>query len=858
MRRLCIWLLSQFLPDHLCDHVIGDIIEQQSRGAFWVCRQTLVALIQLRGRSQGDPIMATFINDVRLAIRYLRRAPAFAITSIVTLGLAIGATAAIFSVIDPVLLRPLPYPNADRLVFVWERDRDGGRSNVGFATISDFAAQSTSIEMSAAVGGWEPSIGDVDPERVSGSRVSATYFKTLGVQPALGRDFLAEEDQPGNNQVVILSHQLWQRRFGGDRSIIGRSISIGGNPMTVVGVMPASFDNVVSPTAEIWRVLGYSATQPFACRTCRHLRMVARLKPTATLASAAAELDHVHAGLVKQFDNQYGSVGTNVVRLQDEMTRSFRPALLALTGAVVLVLLIAISNVVNLQLARAVRRDEEFAIRAALGASRWRVARQLLAEGLVLSVCGGAAGLIVAQVTLPLLVSHLPSMLPRVSAIHLSGAALAVVAVTVMLLSVVMALVPGRARDAHLGTSLRSGRRLAGGAQHLTRSTLVVVEVSVAVMLLISAGLLARSLVRLLGVDAGFDASHLLTLEVDAVGKRYADDAPVYAFHDRIREAVRAVPGVVAVTLTNQMPLAGNVDSYGVVDFDNPPANPELSPYGDRYVVSTDFFSTMHIPVVRGRTFTTTDLADSTHRVIVLSTALAERLWPGKDPIGKHVQLGGPQAPSRTVIGIVGNVKHSGLDAATTMQWYAPERQWSSSDSQIQLIVRMANDPASATAAVRRAIASIDATQPVIRVATMDQIIARSTAQRRLAFVLFAAFALAALLLSIAGIYGVLAGNVAERTREIGLRSALGATPQEIVALVVRQGGALAIVGIVLGLGGALGLTRFLRTLLYGVGTSDPITLSASVAILGVVTLAACAIPALRAVRIDPSEALRE
>jgi putative ABC transport system permease protein len=855
--RLCIWLLSRFLPDHLSDHVIGDIVEQRARSTLWVGRQTLAALIQLRGHSRGDDTMATFINDIRLAIRQLRRAPAFAIASIVTLGLAIGATASIFSVIDPVLLRPLPYAGANRLVFVWERDRDGSRSNVGFETIKDFAAHSGSIELSAAIGSWEPSIGDADPERVTGSRVSATYFKTLGVQPALGRDFLAEEDQPGHNQVVILSHRLWQRRFGGDQSIIGRSISIGGSPMSVVGVMPESFDNVVAPNAEIWRVLGYSTTQPFACRTCRHLRMLARLEPAATIASATTELDHVHEGLVKQFPTQYGSVGTSVVRLQDEVTRSFRPALLALAGAVALVLLIAVSNVVNLQLARAVRREEEFAIRTALGASRWRLTRQLLAEGLVLALCGGVAGALVACLALPLLVVHLPPMLPRLSAIHLGGAPLAVIGVTVMLLATVMALVPGRARDAQLGASLRSGKRLAGSAPHMTRSTLVVVEVAVAVMLLISAGLLARSLVRLLGVDAGFDASHLLTLEVDAVGKHYADDASIYAFHDRVRDAVRALPGVVGVATTNQMPLGGNMDSYGVVDSDNPPANPELAPSGDRYVVSTDYLSTMRIPVLRGRAFTNADLVDSTHRVVLLSAALAARLWPGTDPLGRHIQLGGPTAPIRTVVGVVGNVKHSGLDATTTMQWYAPERQWNFSDSEIRLLVRTTNDPASVTASVRRAIASVDPSQPVIRVATMEQVVAQSTAQRRLALVLFAAFASAALLLSIAGIYGVLAGNVAERTKEIGLRSALGATPREIVALVVRRGSLLAVMGIVIGLAGALALTRFLRTLLYGIATSDPATLVASVAVLAAVTLAACAIPALRAVRIDPSQALR-
>ena len=315
--------------------MIGDIVEQQARGTLWVCRQTLVALIQLRGRSRGDAVMATFINDLRLAVRQLRRAPAFAITSIITLGLAIGATAAIFSVIDPVLLRPLPYAGADRLVFVWERDRDGSRSNVGFATIKPISRRNPARSSSR-----RPSAG--------GSHRSATSIRSVSPAAACRRPtsrrsacsprsdatFSPRRISPDHNQVVILSHRLWQRRFAGDRSIIGRSISIGGSPMTVVGVMPESFDNVVSPNAEIWRVLGYAATQPFACRTCRHLRMIARIKPTATLASATTELDHVHEGLVKQFPTEYGSVGTNIVRLQDEVTRSFRPALLALTGAV--------------------------------------------------------------------------------------------------------------------------------------------------------------------------------------------------------------------------------------------------------------------------------------------------------------------------------------------------------------------------------------------------------------------------------------------------------------------------------------------------------------------------------------------
>jgi putative ABC transport system permease protein len=858
MMRLCIRLLERFLPLDLADHVVGDLMEQRHRGAWWIVRQTIAALLHLRIHDKpGDGLVSTFWNDVRLAIRQLRRAPAFAATAIITLGLAIGATASIFSVIDPVLLRPLPYPNQDRLAIVWERMPDGSRDNVGFLTALDIGTQASSIERWAVTSGWEPTLGDTDAERVSGVRVSATYFKTLGVQPALGRDFLAEEDAPGKNRVVILSHALWVRRYNGDASIIGKKIPIDGIQHDVAGVMPASFDNVVSPGAQIWRVIGYAPTQPWACRTCHHLRMIARIKPGVDPTAAGNELDHIHARLIGAYPKEYASVGMQIVRMQDEVTREIRPALLAVGGAVALVLLIAVANVINLQLARAVRRREEFAIRVALGAGAWRLTRQSLAEGLVLALFGGVAGAAVALAALPTLVKQLPPNLPRLGAIHLNDSAAALIAAVVLTLAVIMAVVTGARSGDELGASLRSAKRLSTGGQHLTRSTLVVVEVALAVMLLVSAGLVGRSLMKLLDVNAGFDPTHLLTMEVDVTGPRYRDNAVVFAYHDRVREAVRALPGVVSVGLSNQVPLAGNVDMYGVVNVDNPPTNPEQSPNADRYVVSTDFLATMRIPIVKGRAFTAAENRDSTAYVALVSEALAARVWPGEDPIGKHFRVGGDQAPVRTVIGVTGNVKHRGLDAVATRQWYIPERQWLAADVQVILVVRTAGDPALLGQTVRKTIAAIDPTQPVINITTMDQFIEQSTAQRRLALVLFVAFATAALLLAIAGIYGVLAGTVAERTREIGLRSALGATPREIVALILRQGGLLAGLGITIGLVSAAALTRYLATFLFGVQQRDPATFVSVVVVLTLVTFAACGIPALRAVRIDPSEALR-
>jgi len=858
MIRVCIWLLEQLLPADVSDHVIGDIIEARGRGRLRLIRETVAALILLRApRRRGDRMVTTFLSDMRHGVRLLRRSPAFATTAVLTLGLSIGATAAIFSVIDPVLLRPLPYSNPDRLAFVWERNRDGTRDNVGFQTIKDIADRSTSIDQWAAIGSWAPTVGDAQPEVVNGDRVSWSYFRTLGVAPALGRDFLEGEDQPNHNLEVILSYALWQRKFGGDSSIVGRSIPIGGTPMTVVGVMPESFDNVVTPGAKIWRVLGYAPSQPFACRTCHHLRMLVRLKLGVRSNAARAELDAIFASLISAFPTQYASVGASLVRAQDEMTRTYQPAFLALAGAVVLVLLIGIANVASLQLARSVRRDDEFAIRFALGANRGQVMRQLLAEGLVLSLAGGIAGAVVARVALPTLVAQLPPALPRLDAIRFDAAGFGVVAAIVLALALAMVLVGAWRGRGDLGASLRSGQRLSSSRHHVARSTFVVVEVGLATMLLVSATLVARSLVLLLGVNAGFDPSHLLTLQVTAIGPRYANAADVVTYHDRLRDAIRAVPGVQSVALTNQVPLAGNVDMYGVLDPDNMPANPELVPSGDRYVASPEYLATMRIPILAGRAYTIADAADTVNKVVLVSTALAERLWPGQNPIGHHIKLGGSQGPTRTVIGVAGNVKHRGLDATNTLQWYAPESQWLFADNAEMVVVRASLDPSSLVPAVRRAIAGVDPTNPISAVATMDQLIEQSTAQRRLALVLFSAFAVAALLLATAGVYGVLAGTVAERTREIGLRSALGAAPRAILALVVGQGMRLALVGLVLGLLGSAGVARFLRTFLFRVGENDVGVRVLVVAMLGIVTLAACAIPASRALRIDVSEALR-
>jgi putative ABC transport system permease protein len=856
-------LLERFLDPDSAEAVIGDFRERELRGPRLV-RETLSALWHLHDRpSAGAFVMGNFAADLRHGVRLLRRSPAFAAASLVTLGLAIGATTAIFSIVRPVLLSRLPYPAPDRLVFVWEVDPDQSHDDVGFATFRDLASQSRTVERAAAVGDWQPTIlGNGDSERLQGDRVSWTFFRTLGVQPAMGRDFLESEDAPGRNQVVILSFGLWQRRFAADSSIVGRTISIDGNPTTVVGVMPRDFDNVVSPTTQIWRVLGYDK-QPWACRTCHHLRMVARLKPGASLAQAAAEMDAIHGRLAAAYPKEYATPHAAVVHMSDEVRSGYRSVLVALAGAVFFLLLIAVANIVNLQLARAVRRETEFSIRTALGAGRSRLTAQLLAESLVLAALGGTLGVAAAFVALPTLVRALPPGMPRLSAIHVDLGALLLVGAVVMAVATLMGLAPVRAQHGQLADALRAGRGLAGG-RHTARSTLVVAEIALAVMLLTGAGLMARSLVRLLSVDTGFDPSHLLTLEVNSVGANYRTKESIYAYHDRVRDAVRALPGVVDVAVANQLPLGGNVDMYGVRDPANPPPNPELAPSGDRYAVSVEYQRTMRIPLLHGRWFTPQEANDSSARVVVVSAALAARLWPGEDPVhsqmhaGRRLQVGGSDSPVRTVIGIVGNVHHRSLDGERMYQWYVPERQWQNgADNQEVLIIRAAGDPTALAASVRRAITAIDPAQPIIKLATMDQVIGSSVATRRLALVLFAAFAAAALLLSVAGVYGVLAGSVAERTREFGVRIAVGATPEAIVRLVLSQAGRLAVIGIVIGIAGAAALTRYLQTLLYSVSATDPETLATVVIALAAVILAACLVPAFRASRVDPSSALR-
>jgi putative ABC transport system permease protein len=865
--------LSWLLPRREREFVLGDLEEVFGRASTSrrACELLKAAVALRRARPltshvsslpprSGDPLVQTLLSDIRYGVRQLLRSPSFTALAVLTLALGIGATTAVFSVINPVLLRPLPYPHPERLMTLWERGEEGQESNTGYATFLDVHQLASTFDGIAVASSWQPTLqGRAEAERLDGQRVTREFFTVLGVHPGLGRDFTPAENVRGQHQVVILSHGLWLRRFGGDPTLVGRPIRLNGIDYTVVGVMPRSFESLLSPTAQLWAPLAYETSLPWACRSCRHLRMVGRLKEGVEPARATRELNLISARLVAEYPTDYPKTGMHVVPLQTRLTREVRPALLAVLGAVGFVLLIACANVSSLLLGRAMQREGEFAIRSALGAGRPRVVRQLLTESVLLGLLGGFCGVVLAWWGVKGLVALGPASLPRLHAIGIDFGVLGFTAALSLTSGLLFGLIPALATaQPDLFTALRpGGRHTAQKRRRVARAILVMGEVALALMLLIGAGLLLRSLQRLLGVDPGFESRRLLTMEVQTTGPRYEDDDAVRAFFVRARDAIRAVPGVEQAGWTSQLPLGGNFDRYGVAIEGKVLPNPANAPAADRYAVSPGYLEAMRIPLKRGRMLTADDARDRP-AVVLVNETFAKQDWPAGDALGARVQLGGPEAPWRTVVGVVGDVHHVSLDERQAPQIYLPEAQWLGADGAMVLAARSRGDPAAMAAAIRDAIHSVDRDLPILHAATMEAVVTNTADQRRFAFVLFQAFAVVALLLAGAGIYGVLAGNVTARTREIGIRSALGASRSGLLRLVMRQGLTLTVAGMTAGIVGALALTRFLRGLLFGVGAQDPVTFLGVVAVLVVVALAACLAPALRATRVSPLEALRD
>jgi putative ABC transport system permease protein len=810
--------------------------------------------------------MATLWQDLHYGLRMLLRNPAFALVAVMTLALGIGANTAIFSVVNAVILRPLPYESPEQLVRVGGANLRTGRAMGSFSPqdFYDWRERNTVFEQVAAYDGWSPGLtGTGEPERIEAARVSASFFSILRVRPELGRAFLPGEDQPGNNMVAVLGHSLWQRRFGADPGIINQQITLNGASYTVVGVMPASFETPrftrsILAEPELWA--------PFAPNLNDWTRggravdaAVARLKPGVTLEQAEAELKAIARQLEEQYPKTNAGQSVSVASLHESLVGNSRTALLVLLVAVGFVLLIACANVANLLLARAAARQKEIAIRTALGAGRLRIIRQLLTESVLLAGLGGALGLLSALWTTDLLIAGATDALPRLNDTAVDAHVLGFTLLVSLLTGIAFGIAPAlQASRPDLNEMLKEGGRTSalGGARARVRSLLIVAEVAVSLVLLIGAGLLIRSFLRLQEVSPGFNPEHVLALEMFLPGTKYPEDYQHVAFYEEVLKRTRALPGVEAAGVVSVLPVSDNYDRIGFSVEGEPPPPPGEGPDADRYMISSGYFQALAIPLQSGRQFTEQDGGADAQPVVIINETLARRYWQTSAlALGKRVRVGDEGRPWRTVVGIVGDVKQYGLDTPSTMQVYLPHQQ--SPTQQMTLVVRAGGDPASQTAAVRKEIWAVDKDQPVYNIRTMEQVLAKSIAGRRFNMLLLGIFAGVALLLAAVGIYGVISYSVTQRTHEIGVRMALGARQRDIFKMILGQGMILTLVGTGCGLLAAFVLTRFLSSLLFGVSATDPLTYIAVSLPLIAVALLACYIPARKATRVDPMVALR-
>jgi putative ABC transport system permease protein len=811
---------------------------------------------------RGLPFLDTLAQDVRYAVRTLVRTPGFTAAALLTLALGTGANTAIFSVVNAVVLKPLPYADPDRLVLFGDRRPDGATNNIGYATLVDYRERARSFEGISALRSWLPTlVVDSEAERVNAMRVSWNYFDLLGVQPALGRGFRREEDRPDRWRVLVISDGLWRRRFGADPGVIDRPIRMNDRDYRIVGVMPRTYEPLLSEhfydRAEMWAPLGYDVSEPSACRGCRHLRAVGKLRPGASMAAAGDELEAIRTDLARSFPNEYLPADVIVERVQDALAGSVKGGLLAILAAVGLVLLIACANVANLLIARSVNRSREMALRAALGAGPGRLVRQLLTESLLLGAAGGALGIALAWLGLETLLSLAPMTIPRLDQVAVDGRVLAFAVLLSLATGLLFGIVPAwRSGRVNPQRALAETRATAGAASHRTRTILVIADLAVALVLLAGAGLMLRSVGRLLQVDPGFDPRQVLTAQFSLVGRAYAEDPVVSRFIDRVVERVRALPGVEAAAATGQIPMGGNYDQRGFHIEGRIPANTADSPMVERYSVTPGYFSVMRIPLRSGRLFTDADRVDS-QPVLLVAESTAQKLWPGEDPIGHRVRLGeADKGPWRTVVGVVGDVRHFSLHETPTLQMYAPQTQIT--DSFVVLTIRTSVAADSLIPSVRGVLRELDPAVPVYETVRLEDVVARSIGERRFVMQMLGAFAVLALLLAMVGLYGVVSYMVAQRTREVGLRVALGAEPRDILRLILGRGMSTVATGILVGLGAALLLARWLETLLYGTEPHDPLTMAAAAGILAAAALAAHVVPIRHALRVGPAAALRQ
>ncbi len=805
--------------------------------------------------------MKDVVSDFRHAARVLANSPGFTAAAVLMLALGIGANTAIFSLISAVFLRPLPFPDPGCLVAVWEDTKLFGLKNSppSLGNYVDWRARNHVFEnMGALEGASFRMTGDGEPEEVLGAVVSASLFATLGVRPMLGRAFLEEDDRPGAPATIILSHGLWTRRFGGDPAIVGMQIPVNGGKYTVLGVMPPGF-RFPSLDADAWAPLGANrSSADYHDRGRHNYLVVARLKQDVTLAKANQDLTAIAAGLQREYPETNTGVGAFAAPLREYMTGGVRAQYVVLLAAVSFVLLIACANVANLLLARAAGRQREIAVRTALGASRARIARQLLAESSLLSGLGAGLGLLLAFVSLRFLRLLLPSGIAGLSGLTVDRLTLGFAAALAVLTALAFGSVPVvQALRVDLNRALKQGGRAGTGSGAGVRGALVVAEVAVSLMLLVGTALMIQSFARLRGVDPGFPSGNLLTMRLPVASGKYREMEARVAFCREILRRVQALPGVISAGFTSGIPVSYKGDYNGVHAEGASERSGGEVPTAQVRTVTAGYLQALGLPLTRGRYLEERDGAGALS-VAVVNEAFARKFWPGQNPIGKWFQQGrgGAGQPRYTVVGVVKDMRQSGLVAPSPPEMYIPQERmgrWLSG-----LLIRTAVEPHSLEAAVRREIRAVNPEQVITRVQTMEEILDRDVFQRRQQSMLLGVFSVLALVLASFGIYGVLAYLVAGRTREIGVRLALGARPADILAGVVRQGLLLTGVGIAIGAAAALALSHTLASLLYGVSARDPRTYTASAAVMVVVALAASVVPARRAICVDPVVALRE
>ncbi|HSE25463.1 MAG TPA: ABC transporter permease [Pyrinomonadaceae bacterium] len=798
--------------------------------------------------------MDSLIKDLRYGLRSFAKRPGFTAVALVALALGIGANTAIFSLVNAVLIQPLPFPEPDRLVWAWGNIRNGGnRASVAPLDFIDYRNQNKTFEEFAATFSIPNPInltGSGEPERLVSAAVTGNYFKALGVGPLLGRTFVLDNEKTGNDHVAVLSYRLWQKRFGGDPNIVSKTIVLDGQTSVIVGVMPEQFS--FPRDAELWVPMNFDHPG-MKQRKAHFLRPVGRLKPAVTLAQAQADTDAVANRMAEQYPETNTGWNLRLVNLKEQLVGNTRPTLFILLAAVGFVLLIACANVANLLLVRAASRHKEIALRTALGASRTRIIRQMITESLLLAITGGVLGIVLARWGIDLLVALSANNLPPTANVKIDGTVLGFTLLISIVTGLLFGIAPAlRTMKLSVTDSLKEGGRGAGEgvSRNRTRAALVIIESAIAVVLLVGAGLLVRSLIRLQNVGPGFEAQNVLTMRLELPEKKYPSLEKTTQFFTTLEDRVAALPGVESVGFISELPMTGQPNDipYRV----DGRVTPETFAYDDDFRrVNNGYFSALRIPLLRGRNFTPQEIRDSAN-VIIVSDLLVKNVFPNEDPLGKRLVLAMSEK-SFEIVGVVGDVRHRALDTDPSPAMYLPtfDGNW------MNLVIRTTGDPEKLTAAVRREVQNIDPDQPIADVKVMNEWLRNSVSAPRYRTILLALFSLIALVLASTGIYGVMSYSVTQRTHEIGVRMALGARRFHVLQLVVRQGMVLVAIGVVLGLLLAFALTRVLASVLFNVTPSDPLTFSLVAVALPLVALLACYIPARRATRVDPLIALR-